>query len=203
MACLFYQSQTERLARTVFGFLPWKNWPAQVIRTIASYRHDLGTVAAALGISVLANSLLLIVMLLAVYVLNPAGLDLKMCLIIPVGFHRELLALHAGRVGCRRDGIQIAVCRRRAERWRRSATVLASLDGPGALARASFLPAGIEHVFGHPRPQREPRGPRRSTVVAPSCSAICLIQHSRHGTNPGNGTCRPSSPRGKRYNQMD
>jgi hypothetical protein len=159
MACLFYQSQTERLARTVFGFLPWKNWPAQVIRTIASYRHDLGTVAAALGISVLANSLLLIVMLLAVYVLNPAGLDLKMCLIIPVGFIANCLPFTPGGLGVGETafkslfavaglsgGAEALLC------WR-VWTALVRLLG------LVFYLRGIEHVFGHHAPNASHAAP--------------------------------------------
>jgi glycosyltransferase 2 family protein len=148
-ACLFYQSLMERLARTVFGFLPWRNWPTQVIRTIASYRHDLGTVAAALGISVLANSLLLIVMLLAVFVLNPAGLDFRMCLIIPLGFIVNCLPFTPGGLGVGETafnslfavvglsgGAEALLC------WR-VWTALVRLLG------LVFYLRGIERVFGH------------------------------------------------------
>jgi uncharacterized protein (TIRG00374 family) len=99
LACIFDQSVTERLARAVFGFLPWKEWLRQVIRTVASYRHNLGTVVTAFVISVVANSLLLVVMVLAVYVLNPAGLDLKMILVVPLGFVANSLPFTPGGLG--------------------------------------------------------------------------------------------------------
>jgi glycosyltransferase 2 family protein len=99
LACLFHQSAMERLARALFGFLPWKDWHGRVIRTIASYRHNLRTVGAALGISLVANSLNLIVMMLAVFALNPAGLDSKMCLIVPLGFIANCLPFTPGGLG--------------------------------------------------------------------------------------------------------
>jgi len=99
LACLFYQSHMERLAHAVFGFLPWKDWHGQIIRTIASYRHHLGTVAAALCISITANFLNLIVMALAVFALNPARLNLRMCLIVPLGFVANTLPFTPGGLG--------------------------------------------------------------------------------------------------------
>jgi uncharacterized protein (TIRG00374 family) len=150
LACLFYQLPMERLARTIFGFLPWKDWPGQVIRTIASYRHNLGTVLAAFVISLVANSLLLVVMVLAVYVLNPAGLDLRMCLIVPLGFIANCLPFTPGGLGVGETafnslfsvaglsgGAEALVC------WR-VWTALVRLLG------LVFYLQGIERVFGHP-----------------------------------------------------
>jgi glycosyltransferase 2 family protein len=150
IACLFYQSLMQRLAQAVFAFLPWKNWPTQVIRIIAAYRHNLGTVAAAFVISVLADILLLIAMLLAVFVLNPTGLDSKMLLIVPLGFVANSLPFTPGGLGVGETafnalfavagltgGAEALLC------WR-VWTALARLPG------LVFYLRGIERVFGHP-----------------------------------------------------
>jgi glycosyltransferase 2 family protein len=149
LACLYCQSLTERIARAVFGFLPGTQWPVEVIRTVASYRHHLGTVIVAFVISVVANSLLLIVMVLAVFILNPAGLDLKMCLIVPLGFVANSLPFTPGGLGVGETafnalftvagltgGAEALLC------WR-IWTALVRLLG------LVFYLRGIERVFGH------------------------------------------------------
>jgi glycosyltransferase 2 family protein len=149
LACLYFQPLTERIARAVFGFLPGTPWPVQVIRTVASYRHNLGTVIAAFVVSVVANSLLLIVMVLAVFVLNPTGLDLKMCLIVPLGFVANSLPFTPGGLGVGEaafnalftvagltGGAEALLC------WR-VWTALVRLLG------LVFYLRGIERVFGH------------------------------------------------------
>jgi glycosyltransferase 2 family protein len=149
LACLYLQPLVERCASKFFSFLPWKDWPAQVIRTVASYRHHLGTVFAAFVISIVANSLLLIVMLLAVFVLNPAGLDLKMSLIVPLGFVANSLPFTPGGLGVGETafnalfavagltgGAEALLC------WR----VWTSLV---RLLGLVFYLRGIERVFGH------------------------------------------------------
>ena len=149
LICVYRQSFTERLAHAVFGFLPWKDWYEQIIRTIASYRHHIGTVAAALGISIVANSLLMIVMALAVFVLNPAGLDAKISLVVPLGFIANCLPFTPGGLGIGEEafnalfaiaglagGAEALLC------WR----VWTSLV---RLLGLVFYLRGIERVFGH------------------------------------------------------
>jgi hypothetical protein len=149
LACLYCQSLTERIARAVLGFLPGKDWPVQVILTVASYRHNLPTVLAAFVISLVANSLLLIVMVLAVFVLNPAGLAMRMCLIVPLGFVANSLPFTPGGLGVGETafnalftvagltgGAEALLC------WR-VWTALVRLLG------LVFYLRGIERVFGH------------------------------------------------------
>lgn len=170
LACVFYQSFVERVAQAVLGFLPWKDWRAQVIRTVASYRHHLGTVAAALGLALVANSLSLTVMALAVFVLNPAGLDSKIFLIAPLGFVANNLPFTPGGLGVGETafnalftvagltgGAEALLC------WR-VWTALVRLIG------LAFYLRGIERVFhdGAPRaaplpdPQASPHSPAGS-----------------------------------------
>ena len=149
LACVFYQSLVERVAQALLAFLPWKDWPIEVIRTIASYRHHLGTVAAALCISIAANLLNLIVMALAVFALNPARLNPRMCLIVPLGFVANSLPFTPGGLGVGETafnalfavaglsgGADALLC------WR-VWTALVRLLG------LVFYLCGIERVFGH------------------------------------------------------
>jgi glycosyltransferase 2 family protein len=149
LACIFYQSHMEHLAQAIFGFLPWKDWHGQIIRTLACYRQHVAVVAAALVISIVANSLLLIVMVLAVFVLNPAGLDAKICLIVPLGFIANCLPFTPGGLGVGETafnalfavaglagGAEALLC------WR-VWTLLVRLLG------LAFYLRGIERVFGH------------------------------------------------------
>ena len=105
---------------------------------------------AAFLISLVANTLLLIVMVLAVYVLNPTGLDLRMCLIVPLGFIANCLPFTPGGLGVGETafnslfsaaglsgGAEALVC------WR-VWTALVRLLG------LIFYLRGIERVFGHP-----------------------------------------------------
>jgi uncharacterized membrane protein YbhN (UPF0104 family) len=93
--------------------------------------------------------LLLIVMVLAVFVLNPAGLDLKMCLIVPLGFVANSLPFTPGGLGVGETafnalftvagltgGAEALLC------WR-IWTALVRLLG------LVFYLRGIERVFGH------------------------------------------------------
>ncbi len=167
LACVFYQSFVERVAQALLGFLPWQHWRAQVIQTIASYRHNLGTVAAALGLALLANSLSLIVIVLAVLVLNPAGFDPKICLIAPLGFVANNLPFTPGGLGVGEasfnalfavaglaGGAEVLLC------WR-VWTALVRLLG------LAFYLRGIERVFhdrrpgnpAHPDQEALPRSP--------------------------------------------
>jgi glycosyltransferase 2 family protein len=98
-ACVWFQSFTERLADAVFGILPWKEWYGSVIRTVAGYRGKLRYVGGALLISIVANSLSVVVVCLAVWALNPSALNLKMSLVIPLGFVANCLPFTPGGLG--------------------------------------------------------------------------------------------------------
>jgi glycosyltransferase 2 family protein len=160
LACLYFQSYMEGLAHAVFGFLPWKDWYGQIIRTIASYRHHVGIVAAALGISIVANSLLLIVMVLAVYVLNPAGLDAKIALIVPLGFIANCLPFTPGGLGVGEEAFN-ALFRRRGP------AVLASLDISSPPSRLGFLLARDRARLRTSLGQRRASGSGHSGIDAP------------------------------------
>lgn len=97
--CLYCEPLVTRIAGYLFWFFPSKTTFRQILTTIADYRYHAGIVVAALVVSLLANFALVIVMLLGVRVLNPEGLNLKMALIVPLGFIANSLPLTPGGLG--------------------------------------------------------------------------------------------------------
>ncbi len=147
-ACVYFQPLMERIAHAIFGIFPWKAWYGQVIRTVGGYRTSLGTVGVALVISIAGNTLMLIGTVLAVLALDPASLDLKMSLVIPLGFVANCLPVTPGGLGVGeaafnslfaiaglRGGADALIC------WR----VWTSLV---RLLGVVFYLRGIERVFG-------------------------------------------------------
>lgn len=98
-ACAYFQPLMERIAHAIFGILPWKEWYGEVIRTVGGYRTSLGAVGAALAISLVANSLTVVAMILAVLALDPSAVNLKMSLVIPLGFVANTLPVTPGGLG--------------------------------------------------------------------------------------------------------
>jgi glycosyltransferase 2 family protein len=148
-ACIYFQPLMEKIAHAIFGILPWKEWYGQVIRTVGGYRTNLRAIGAALVISIVANSLTVAGMALAVLALDPAALNLKMSLVIPLGFVANTLPVTPGGLGVGeaafnslfaiaglRGGADALIC------WR-VWTALVRLLG------VVFYLRGIERVFGH------------------------------------------------------
>ncbi len=71
----------------------------RALETIRAYRHSWGTLAAVLGAAILANLSLIVVTALGVLVVNPAGLAMKMSLVIPMGYLANSLPLTPGGLG--------------------------------------------------------------------------------------------------------
>jgi glycosyltransferase 2 family protein len=149
-ACVYFRPLAEKVAHAIFGILPWKDWYGQVIRTVGDYRTRLGAVGAALVISIVANSLTVVGVLLAVFALDPAALNLKMSLVVPLGFVANTLPVTPGGLGVGeaafnslfaiaglRGGADALIC------WR-VWTALVRLFG------VIFYLRGIERVFGPP-----------------------------------------------------
>jgi glycosyltransferase 2 family protein len=148
-ACVWFQPRMEKIAHAIFGILPWREWYGLVIRTVGGYRTSLGTVGAALAISILANSLTVLGMALAVLALDPSALNPRMSLVIPLGFVANCLPFTPGGLGVGeaafnslfaiaglRGGAEALICYRV---W----TALVRLLGVIVYLR------GIERVFGH------------------------------------------------------
>jgi len=148
-ACVCFQPLMERVAHAIFGILPWKEWYGQVIRTVGGYRSSLGAVGAALAISLVANSLTVLGVILAVLALDPTAVNLKMSLVIPLGFVANTLPVTPGGLGVGeaafnslfavaglRGGAEALICYR----------VWAALV---RLLGVVFYLRGIERFFGH------------------------------------------------------
>lgn len=148
-ACVWFQPLMEKIAHAIFGIFPWKEWYGQVIRVVGGYRTSLGTVGAALAISIVANSLTVVGMVLAVLALDPSGLDLKMAIVIPLGFVANCLPVTPGGLGVGeaafnslfavaglRGGAEALIC------YRVWAAIVRLLG-------VVFYLRGIERVFGH------------------------------------------------------
>ena len=97
--CLHCETMVKRFVGRLFWFLPSKMMLPQAVTTIAGYREHAGILVAAVALSLLANFALVVVMLLAIRLLNPGGLDLKMSFVIPVGFIANSIPLTPGGLG--------------------------------------------------------------------------------------------------------
>jgi glycosyltransferase 2 family protein len=99
LVCLWNQSILDLLTRKAFGFSKWRSLAVRGLETIRTFRHSPGTLLSALGASMLANLLLIGVTALGMSVVNPSGLELKMCIVIPMGYIANSLPLTPGGLG--------------------------------------------------------------------------------------------------------
>ncbi|MGH9684904.1 MAG: lysylphosphatidylglycerol synthase transmembrane domain-containing protein [Candidatus Acidiferrales bacterium] len=99
LICLFNPEFVNRVVRTLLRFLPVKNIPERIFRTVAGYRHSPRVLLSALGLALVANLSVVVVTGLAVLALNPASLSMKMCLVIPIGHIVNSLPITPGGLG--------------------------------------------------------------------------------------------------------
>jgi uncharacterized protein (TIRG00374 family) len=97
--CLFPPILVNRLARWGSRFLPGEKLAERSAATIASYRRSAGVLAAALGLSLLANLSLIAVTSLAILALYPGSMSMKLCLVVPLGDLANNLPLTPGGLG--------------------------------------------------------------------------------------------------------
>ena len=104
LVCLFASAAVNRVLTWGFKFLPAALMPAQkvverAVKTIGEYRHNSRALAAALGLSIAANLSLIAVTALAIFLLHPASMTMKMCIIVPLGDVANSLPLTPGGLG--------------------------------------------------------------------------------------------------------
>jgi uncharacterized membrane protein YbhN (UPF0104 family) len=97
--CLWNESILCLLGRKAFGFPKWRSLAIRGLETIRTYRHSPGILVSALGASMLANLALMVVTALGMLIVNPSGLEMKMCLVIPMGYIANSLPLTPGGLG--------------------------------------------------------------------------------------------------------
>jgi glycosyltransferase 2 family protein len=97
--CLFASALVNRFLAWGFRFLERENLAQRTVKTIAEYRHNPATLGAALGLSLAANLSLIAVTAVAIRILHPASMTMKMCIIIPLGDVANSLPLTPGGLG--------------------------------------------------------------------------------------------------------
>lgn len=99
LLCLYTQTQMTRVAQSASRFLPGRQLPERVVATIGAYRGHWGTLLAALAASLASNLTLIAATALAILLIAPNSLSLKMCLVIPMGDVANSLPLTPGGLG--------------------------------------------------------------------------------------------------------
>lgn len=99
LVCLFYPTLPARLARLGPRYLPLERFAERIAATIATYRRSPGTLLAALALSLLANLSLIAITALAILILHPVSLSMKMALVIPLGDLANNLPITPGGLG--------------------------------------------------------------------------------------------------------
>jgi glycosyltransferase 2 family protein len=94
-----FPTQMAQASRPVLRLFPVKNLGGRIAATIASYRRSAATLLGALVLSLLANLSLIAITALAVFILHPSSVSLKMCLVIPLGDLANNLPLTPGGLG--------------------------------------------------------------------------------------------------------
>jgi glycosyltransferase 2 family protein len=96
---LFYPALATGLARMGPGFLSLEKLAQRIAVTLATYRRSPGTLLAALALSLLANLSLIAITALAILILHPISLSMKMALVIPLGDLANNLPITPGGLG--------------------------------------------------------------------------------------------------------
>ncbi|HTZ75000.1 MAG TPA: lysylphosphatidylglycerol synthase transmembrane domain-containing protein [Candidatus Aquilonibacter sp.] len=99
LLCLYSQPRMIRVARWLSRFLPGQQLPERVVASIGAYRGQWRILLLALGASLVSNLTLIAATGLAILLISPASLSLKMCLVIPMGDVANSLPLTPGGLG--------------------------------------------------------------------------------------------------------
>ena len=99
LVCLWNQSILNWLDRKPFGYRKWRSLAIRALRTIRVYRHSPQILVFAFVASMLANLSLIGVTALGVLIMTPSALEMKMCLVIPMGYVANSLPLTPGGLG--------------------------------------------------------------------------------------------------------
>jgi glycosyltransferase 2 family protein len=82
-----------------FRRLPLGSYAERIFDTVRAYRHNLTTLLAAVGISLLAHTMTIGGTLLVIQATNPSGFLWQMIMLIPLGFLANTLPLTPGGLG--------------------------------------------------------------------------------------------------------
>ena len=103
LACMLLSLSSRvrrsRLVCWIFRTLPFGRYAEQVFNTVHFYRHNTGALLASVGISLLALTINVGVMLLIAQAIVPTGFALKMSLLLPLGLLANALPVTPGGLG--------------------------------------------------------------------------------------------------------
>jgi uncharacterized protein (TIRG00374 family) len=99
LLCLYSQARMMRVAQWLSRFLPGRQLPERAVAAVGAYRGHWRILLLALGASLISNLTLIAATALAILLISPASLSLKMCLVIPMGDVANSLPLTPGGLG--------------------------------------------------------------------------------------------------------
>jgi len=104
LAVLFFAAGSPRVLGStsvawMLGRLPGSRYLRTVLDTLAALHGAPGTLAAGLGISLVAHTIAVSIILLVAQAINPAGASWEMSLLIPLGSVANMLPLTPGGLG--------------------------------------------------------------------------------------------------------
>ena len=99
LLCLLKQASMIRAAKWISRVLPVRQLPERVVASIAAYRDRWGILFAALAASLASNLTLIAATALAIFLIDPGSVSLKLCLVVPMGDVANSLPLTPGGLG--------------------------------------------------------------------------------------------------------
>jgi uncharacterized protein (TIRG00374 family) len=99
LICSSIRVRNSLLVSWTLRKLPLGSYLERILVTIHAYRENAGTMLTAVGISLLAHTMSIGVMLLLAVVTNPSGAEWEMAMLIPLGMLANMLPLTPGGLG--------------------------------------------------------------------------------------------------------
>lgn len=99
LVCVFQPGWMKRLVEWLSRLLPGREVPERVMATFGLYRKSPRILFAAVGASLVSNIILIAATAMAVLLLSPNSVSLKLCLVIPLGDVANALPLTPGGLG--------------------------------------------------------------------------------------------------------
>jgi uncharacterized membrane protein YbhN (UPF0104 family) len=93
------QLRDNRFLTMAFRKLPLGKYAERALGVVHDYRHNLGTLLAAVGLSLVSDALTVIVMLMIAQVANPSGFVASMIILIPLGLVANAVPVTPGGLG--------------------------------------------------------------------------------------------------------
>ncbi len=99
LLCVFKRGWMIRAAKWVSRVLPGHELPERIVASIAAYRGQWRVLCAALAAAIASNLTLIAATALAIFLISPGSLSLRLCLVVPMGDVANSLPLTPGGLG--------------------------------------------------------------------------------------------------------